>query len=128
MASGLAVVGSRVGGIPETMVDGVTGLLVPPGDVGALAAAVGRLLEDEPMRRRMGDAGRAMVKEKFAWPRLAEQVIEVYREVLAERRGCTSRNGNGKGQEPRVKNDGIDTNSRSAPDPLALRAPVGLTT
>jgi glycosyltransferase involved in cell wall biosynthesis len=128
MASGLAVVGSRVGGIPETMVDGVTGVLVPPGDVGALAAAVGRLLDDEPMRRRMGEAGRVMVKEKFAWPVLAEQVIEVYREVSAERRGCAGRNGNGKGQEPRVRNDAIGTNSRAAPDPLALRAPVGLTT
>ena len=63
MASGLAVVGSRVGGIPETMVDGVTGLLVPPGDVGALAGAVGRLLDDEAMRRRMGEAGRAFARE-----------------------------------------------------------------
>jgi glycosyltransferase involved in cell wall biosynthesis len=87
MASGLAVVGSRVGGIPETIVDGVTGLLVPPADVPALAAAVARLLEDAELRRRMGAAGRAIVRQRFAWPVLAEQVAGVYREVLAARAG-----------------------------------------
>jgi phosphatidylinositol alpha-1,6-mannosyltransferase len=128
MASGLAVVGSRVGGIPETMVDGVTGFLVPPGDVGGLAEAVGRLLDDEMMRRRMGEAGRAMVRQRFAWPELAEQVVSVYREVLAERKGWASPNGTGKGQEPHVRDCTIENTLRAAPDPLALPAPLGLTT
>ena len=58
MAAGLPVVSSRVGGVPELVVDGVTGLLVPPGDPAAMAAALGRLLEDADLRRRLGAAGR----------------------------------------------------------------------
>jgi glycosyltransferase involved in cell wall biosynthesis len=81
MASGLACVGSRVGGISETILDGKTGLLVPPADEVALAGAVGRLVDDADSRRRMGEAGRGMARERFRWPVLAGQVAQVYREV-----------------------------------------------
>jgi glycosyltransferase involved in cell wall biosynthesis len=83
MASGLACVGSRVGGITETIEDGVTGLLVPPGDGAALAGAVGGLIDDAGRRSGMGEAGRRVARERFTWPVLAGQVAEVYREVLS---------------------------------------------
>jgi glycosyltransferase involved in cell wall biosynthesis len=83
MASGLACVGSAVGGIPETIVDGVTGLLVPPGDAELLAGAVNRLLDDPDTRQRMGEAGRASARERFTWPVLAGSVASVYRELAA---------------------------------------------
>jgi glycosyltransferase involved in cell wall biosynthesis len=81
MASGLPVVGSHVGGIVETIFDDLTGYLVPPGDVGALAGAVGRLLDDPALRRRMGAAGRAIAQKQFAWPTLAAQVAAIYRAI-----------------------------------------------
>lgn len=82
MASGLACVGSRVGGITETIEDGVTGLLVPPADPAALAGAIGGLIDDVDRRRGMGEAGRRVARERFTWPVLAGQVASVYREVL----------------------------------------------
>ncbi len=66
MASGLAVATTRVGGNPEVVVDGETGLLVPPADPQALAAALLRLRRDAALRRRMGDAGRRRVEQHFA--------------------------------------------------------------
>jgi glycosyltransferase involved in cell wall biosynthesis len=65
MSSGLAVVASELSGIPELVKDGVTGLLVPPGDARALAAALRRLDEDPAMRARLGAGGRARVLEEF---------------------------------------------------------------
>jgi glycosyltransferase involved in cell wall biosynthesis len=59
MSRGKAVIGSDVGGIPDMVVDGVTGLLVPPGDVGALAAAMQRLLDDASLRDSLGARARA---------------------------------------------------------------------
>jgi glycosyltransferase involved in cell wall biosynthesis len=81
MASGLPVVGSRVGGIVETIVDGVTGILVPPGATEVLAASVGNLLNDPTSRERMGRAGQTIARDKFTWPSLSAQVMRVYNEV-----------------------------------------------
>ncbi len=61
-AHGLPVVGTRVGGVPEVVAHGQTGLLVPPGDVAALAAALGRLAADPPLRLAMGRAGEARIR------------------------------------------------------------------
>ena len=83
MASGLACVGSRVGGITETIADGETGLLVPPGDETTLAGAIGHLLDEADARRRMGEAARRVGRERFTWRVLSGQVAGVYREVLA---------------------------------------------
>jgi glycogen(starch) synthase len=77
LASGLPVVASDVGGIPEVVHDGVTGLLVPPGDVDALAAALDRLAADPGLRTRLSAGARARAAE-YAWPRLAAQVAAVY--------------------------------------------------
>lgn len=81
MAMGLAVVGTRAGGIPEAVVDKVTGTLVPPGDADALADAVVRVLGDPTARRRMGEAGRARVRAEFGVDRLVEGTLAAYASV-----------------------------------------------
>ena len=65
MAQRRPVVATPVGGTPELVVDGETGLLVPPRDPEALAAALERVLDDAELRRRMGEAGTSRVAERF---------------------------------------------------------------
>jgi glycogen(starch) synthase len=77
MVAGLPVVASDVGGIPEVVRDGETGLLVPPGDAGALATALDRLVADRELRARLATGARARSRG-FAWPHLAGQVAAVY--------------------------------------------------
>ncbi len=67
MSYGVPVIGSRIGGIPDIVIDGETGLLVPPGDPAALATALQRLAQDEDLRARLGAAGRAHIRGPFAW-------------------------------------------------------------
>ncbi|MBK5970235.1 Putative glycosyltransferase EpsD [Thiorhodovibrio litoralis] len=81
-AAGVPVVASRVGGIPEAVRDGETGLLVPPGDVAALAAAIARLLGDAELRARFGTAGRARMRAEFSLDAMVEGNLAVYRELL----------------------------------------------
>jgi alpha-maltose-1-phosphate synthase len=83
MACATAVVASRVGGIPEVVDDGRTGLLVPPGDPAALAAALNELLAAPERATAMGLAGRARAVEHFGWGAIAEQTITLYTDVLA---------------------------------------------
>ena len=71
-----------MGGITETIIDGVTGYLVPPGDHARLAKTVGDLLDDEGMRARMSEAARCVARERFTWPALAGEVAGVYRDLL----------------------------------------------
>jgi histidinol-phosphate phosphatase family protein len=81
MACARPVVGSAVGGVRYSVVDGTTGLLVPPRDEAALAAAL-RRLHDEPARARaMGEAGLARVRELFTWECVAQALARVFREV-----------------------------------------------
>jgi glycosyltransferase involved in cell wall biosynthesis len=85
MAAGLPVVATRVGGVPELVVDGETGLLVPPADPPALAAALQRLLDEPELRARLGAAGRARVEEHFALEAFLESHLDLYRRALAAR-------------------------------------------
>ena len=78
MAMGLAVVGTRAGGIPEAVVPGKTGLLVDPGEARPLAAAIVRLLKDANVRQAYGEAGRARVSELFGVNRLVEGTLAAY--------------------------------------------------
>jgi len=91
MAAGRPVVGSRVGGIPEMVVDGQTGLLVPPRDASALAAALGRLIQDGETRARFGKAGRQRAESVFSVPAHAARVQEVYEEMLSSRHATSRR-------------------------------------
>lgn len=83
MSYGVPVVGSRVGGIPDIIVDGKTGLLVAPGDPGALADALRRLAEDPPLATRLGAAGQAHVRAHFSWERIVAQWEECYAAALS---------------------------------------------
>ena len=78
MACAVPVIGSQAGGIPEAVEHGRTGFLVPPADPRAIADAVGRLLGDSVLRRRMGDAARAAATARFsaiAQSRLLEDAL-----------------------------------------------------
>jgi glycosyltransferase involved in cell wall biosynthesis len=79
-ASGLACVGTRTGGIVDVIRDGVSGLLFEPGDTRALADALGRLATDEPLRSRLGLAGRAHALRAFD----EEDALERYRTLFSE--------------------------------------------
>ncbi|MFJ4849786.1 glycosyltransferase family 4 protein [Streptomyces sp. NPDC088733] len=83
MATGTPLVATTGGAIPEVAgPDGETCLAVPPGDPGALAAALGRLLADSGLRRRLGRAGRERVLARFTWERAAIGTAEHYRAVI----------------------------------------------
>ena len=85
MACGTPVVASAVGGIPEVVVDGETGILVPPVRPDLLAEAINKLMGDPGLRKRYADAGRRRVEEHFSWRRIAEQTLAVYREAMGKR-------------------------------------------
>jgi glycosyltransferase involved in cell wall biosynthesis len=76
------VVASNVHGIPDVVVDGETGLLVPPRDPQALAAALERLVTDAGLRRRLGRAGRAFVAEHYSWEENTAQMEALYQSAL----------------------------------------------
>jgi glycosyltransferase involved in cell wall biosynthesis len=86
MAAGLPVVASRVGGIPEVIEDGRTGVLVPPQDPAALAGAVVRLLGDAGGARRLGETAAVSTRERYSLARVAERVDDLYRTILARPR------------------------------------------
>jgi glycosyltransferase involved in cell wall biosynthesis len=82
MAAGVAVVATRVGGVPDVVDDGITGLLVAPGDVPALARAIVSLLVDPERRRRMGAAGRERVAETYGADRLVADMDRLYADLV----------------------------------------------
>jgi glycosyltransferase involved in cell wall biosynthesis len=86
MALGRPIVATAGGGVPEIVVDGQTGLLVPGGDVGAMAAALRRLLGDPALRQRFGAAGLARARSHFSLESYVAGVEAVYDAVLARRR------------------------------------------
>ncbi|MFF8376275.1 glycosyltransferase family 4 protein [Streptomyces sp. NPDC015661] len=84
MATGTPLVATTGGAIPEVAgADGETCLAVPPGDAGALSAALGRVLGDAELRARLGAAGRERVLANFTWARAAQGTAELYREAVA---------------------------------------------
>jgi glycosyltransferase involved in cell wall biosynthesis len=83
MACARPIVATTAGGIPEIVEDGVTGLLVPPRDAAALAAAIVRALRDPGLRTRIARAGLARVRDRFTVERMVEQTADVYGRVIA---------------------------------------------
>jgi glycosyltransferase involved in cell wall biosynthesis len=85
MAAGLPVVATAVGGTPEVVVDGETGLLVSPRDPDALAGAISRLLRDPDLRRAMGRAGLARVRHQFSMEETVRRNQDLYARLLKEK-------------------------------------------
>ena len=82
MAMGKPVISTNVGGIPEVVVDGVTGILVPPDDPNALSRALMKLLDDPSQRESMGREGRKRVEERFTLQGHVQRIQLIYRDVL----------------------------------------------
>jgi glycosyltransferase involved in cell wall biosynthesis len=76
-------VATRVGGTPEALTDGETGLLVPPNDAAAIATAVSRLLDDRELACRLGQAARTRTAERFSVDRMVRATENLYMELLA---------------------------------------------
>ena len=91
MASGLPIVGTNVGGIPELVEDGVSGLLCPP-DAAALAKNLAKLIREPNLRLKMGSKARRFAEERFSWYQIAGRFIEVYQKVLDYRRSAVATN------------------------------------
>jgi glycosyltransferase involved in cell wall biosynthesis len=87
MAMGKAVVATTTGGLPEVVVEGETGLLVPPGDVRALAATVVSLLEGRVRREQMGRSGKARAQERFSIDASVIRMEQLYGEILEAQKG-----------------------------------------
>ncbi|MDP2953157.1 MAG: glycosyltransferase family 4 protein, partial [Chloroflexota bacterium] len=82
MAAGLPVVATDVGGNREAILDGQTGLLVPPGDSSKLAEAILRLLQDKELASRMGAAAHERVRSLFSMERMIEETEQLYTELV----------------------------------------------
>jgi glycosyltransferase involved in cell wall biosynthesis len=104
MACGRPVVGSDIGGIPTVVDDGDTGLLVPPGDVSALARACLRVLGDDELCAHLGAAGRRRAETTYAWPALTDDYLTLFRSLLGPERPPSpgARRTAGAGQEPQL--------------------------
>ena len=85
MAAGAPVVATRVGGTPEALVDGDTGLLVEPGDSAAIAQAVSRLLDDRQLATCLGRSARALIADKFSVDRMVRSTEQLYTDLLAKK-------------------------------------------
>ena len=85
MAAAAAVVATRVGGTPEALSDGETGLLVPPGDIGAIVDAVSRLLDSRELACRLSCAARKRITDRFSVDRMVHATEELYDALLARK-------------------------------------------
>ena len=87
MASGLPVVASATGGLPELVEEGITGFLVPVGDPARLAARLDLLLSDDALQRSMGEAARRTARERFGPERMAASILDLYDGLLGPSSG-----------------------------------------
>jgi glycosyltransferase involved in cell wall biosynthesis len=82
MAAGVPVIATRVGGMTEIVEEGRNGLLVESGNASALAEAILQLLSDDDLRESMGKAGHQRSLEVFSWERIAENLLNQYRNIF----------------------------------------------
>ncbi len=113
-AMALPIVATNVYGIPDVVVDGETGLLVPSKDPAALAEALSRLVEDHDMRIALGEAGREYVASQYDWQQNTHQMDLIYENVAGWKASAPER--------PVRKNDGT---RREDPEPTASSEPRG---
>ena len=89
MSWGLPTISTAVGGVPEVITHEVNGLLVAPGDVEALAAAIARLMSDSRLRQRLGEAARETIATRFSLNTAVERLLEIYRRFGLEPRAAS---------------------------------------
>lgn len=82
-AAAVPIIASRAGGLPEAVVDGRNGLLIPRGDIAALGAALRKLLDDASLRRQMGEAGRTRILSEFSVDAMVNGNLAIYNKILA---------------------------------------------
>jgi len=85
MVLGKPIVATDVGGIPEVVRHNKNGFLVSPGDSGALAEAIIKLLRDKELSRKMGEEGRRQINERFSAKKMVDDIEGVYQEMLKEK-------------------------------------------
>ena len=85
MVLGKPVIATKVGGIVDVVRDGETGILIPPRDSGALAKAIITILKDERLARRMGEAGKRRIDERFTAQTMVEKISQVYEELIEKK-------------------------------------------
>lgn len=100
MAQGIPIVATRVGGLPELVVDGETGFLVPPENAGALAEAIRRLVLDPCLRRRLGAAARARIEGPFHFRHTVSKTLAAYREAVDDPPNRAAANPGGADRSP----------------------------
>ncbi len=100
MACGVPVVASGVGGMVDTVVDGVTGVHVPPRDPHRLARAVRALLDDPSLRASLGAAGVSRARDHYSWSKVARATLDTYREVAAPRGSISGADDAGRMFQP----------------------------
>ena len=83
MAAHVPVLASAAGGITDVVVDGESGVLVPPGDAGALSSALARLHGDPELRARLAEGGIARLRDEFSWDAIADRWADIYRQAVA---------------------------------------------
>jgi glycosyltransferase involved in cell wall biosynthesis len=135
MATGTALVATTGGAIPEVAgPDGETCLAVPPGDAGALTAALDRLLSDPHLRHRLAAAGRARVLSHFTWTRAAQATADLYREAISTQKSGAPRVSQappGPGENPAVASSATApaaTGIRTGAEPPAEATTTGVGT
>jgi glycogen synthase len=84
------VIASKTGGIAESLANEMTGLLVPPGDSGAITSAVKRLHDDLDLAAKLGENGRILVQKRFSWDKVARETLEAYSDALSIKRSPVS--------------------------------------
>src|SRR5205085_392429 len=102
MAAGKPVVATSVGGLKESVIDGITGLLVPPKDPESLARAIRKLLTDPGLAARLAEDGRANVARSFSSERMIQGTAEVYEELMAKKSAREGRENPASGIETRM--------------------------
>ena len=80
---GLPVIASRVGGIPEIIKDGISGILIDPDSIDEIKNALKLLISDKELREGMGTAGKKIVEEKFSERRITDRIEEIYEDLLS---------------------------------------------
>ena len=85
------VIGSDISGCRDAVIDGATGLLVPPGDANALAAAMQRVLQEPGLAEELGNNALHFLRASGGWGRFAKQTVEQYREIIAKRKMLAER-------------------------------------